>query len=77
MNPERPNQLSEDEALKGLKQLYNNLFKEFEKNVKNNKFMNLFKIPKENTNLNDNSKEKASVKTCNFNNIYIYIFHLN
>jgi diadenosine tetraphosphate (Ap4A) HIT family hydrolase len=75
MNPERPNQLSEDEALKGLKQLYNNLFKEFEKNVKNNKFMNLFKIPKENTNLNDNSKEKASVKTSWSDGLLLYIRH--
>ncbi|OUM58811.1 hypothetical protein PIROE2DRAFT_15833 [Piromyces sp. E2] len=66
-NPERPNQISEEQALIELKNSFDNLFKEFEKFMNNSNFLNLFKNPNvKSKDSNENSNLKSESKTNNY-----------
>jgi len=65
-NPERPNNISENQALTDLKSSFDNLFKEFEKSINNSKFLSLFKNPN-----SDKNVTQPEVKT----NKSIYIWY--
>ncbi|ORX48987.1 HIT-like protein [Piromyces finnis] len=75
-NPERPNQIPEDQALMELKNSFGSLLKEFENILNSSKFLNLFKNPNVKS---DNSNQKSKAKVNNYSSwndaLLLYIKH--